>query len=216
MWCKYLCVDGHSSPSHSCLSLQPFGCGWTHRTPHGTPGPVKPGQACFAPPLEDSQERCGCVWPYDYSIEYAISYCPKRSPPGALSPCSFTVLMLYGICRELLACSPHSPVLISQSRPGFTVPSCSQSRSCFTVPSLVHSPVLVSQSRPCALAGPGSLLLASQIKKEARDSGDLGLVAQKATASQKTLSFGQKIPALSARDVRRTPGLLPLTTWFIR
>lgn len=42
----------------------------------------------------------------------------------------------------------------------------------------------------------------SQIKAAAQEAGDLGEVAQHATKAQKTLSFGQTIKALSARDVR--------------
>ena len=57
---------------------------------------------------------------------------------------------------------------------------------------------------PCVLEVGSDFLpvIASQIKKEAQEEGDLGLVAQTATKAQRTLSFGQKIPPLSARDVR--------------
>lgn len=41
----------------------------------------------------------------------------------------------------------------------------------------------------------------SQIKAAAVDAGDLGEVAQHSTKEQGTLSFGQKIKTLAARDV---------------
>lgn len=54
-------------------------------------------------------------------------------------------------------------------------------------------------------------VLAWQIKADALEKGDLGLVAEKSTKSQKTLNFGQKIPPLSAREVRRALAVLSQT-----